>query len=242
MVLFAAWALLLQEPGSGDDFRLRAPASSGIQIEFYDSLDVRLEAVMQTFSVQFPDAAKPDDIEPSIFLGGSKLGRLEVDELELETLFGLDTTFDFTIARLVLEMHFGSARETEFEVANPGGGAPGRGTVDWDVRMVRLGLERPLVAVRIGSLRLMLDAGVMYYNLSAKPDGGEFTVDVPPVTAGVIGRQRQEANGVLGRVGIHGDAQLWTRVYLTMAVHADVLGWQARGSPVTMNFGIVVRF
>jgi hypothetical protein len=200
---------------------LPAPASSPIEVELYDNFSLRLQAIVMSLSLQLPRRV---DTHPFALDGKGGGGRVEFDSVGLGTLVGFDITFDLNAFRFFTEFAQGGAEEDVFPFAGA------TGAIDYSTYAVRVGLERPVIGVRMGSLRLALGPGLGFVNISAKPSSNELV------------SQRQEFNGLFLRVALHADVRLYQRLYLMVGVNADLLVGEAQGVPVVVNVGLVWSF
>ncbi len=220
LLALQAFTVLQEDPTHPRRPDLPAQASSPIELETYTDFTFRLSAIVSSFCIALPERV---DVRP-FTLEGKSGGTVRLDSVGLGLQFGLDITFDLAAFRFFTEATFGGSGTDEFSL-----GAT-TGTVDYRTSAVRIGLQRPLIGLRVGALRATLGPGVGFYNLSALPSSAE------------VESRRLEFNGFFVRAGLNVDVRLFGRLYLMASFNADVLTLDARGVPVVANVGLVIVF
>ncbi len=195
-----------------------APSSAPIEFESYTDFTFRLSAIVMNVCIALPERV---DVRP-FTLEGKSGGSARFDSVGLGLQVGLDITFDMNLFRFFTEATFGGSETDSFALG------AGTGTLDYGTYAVRIGLQRPLVGLRAGSLRATLGPGVGFYNLSAKSSSDE------------VESRRHEFNGFFVRAALNADVRLFGNLYLMTTFNADLLTLEARGVPLVITFGLVV--
>ena len=209
-----------EDPAQPRRPEMPAPAASPIEFETYTDFTLRLSAIVSSVCIALPERV---DVRP-FTLDAKSGGSARIDSVGFGLQIGFDITFDLNLFRFFTEATFGGSERDSFDLG------AATGAVDYRTHAVRIGLQRPLIGVRAGSLRATLGPGIGFYNLSAMPSSAD------------VESRRQEFNGFFLRAALNVDARLFGRLFLMTSIDADLLTLEARGVPLVVNVGLVVSF